>query len=341
MELLKQLYMISSPSRKEKKMRKFIKGWIARNVPEAIVEIDPSGNVKVTKGISETYPCIVAHMDQVQDPHEHDFRVYSVEGKIFGFSPSAMEMRGLGADDKNGIWVALKCLKKYDVLKCAFFVGEEIGCLGSDAVDMNFFADCRWVVQCDRKGGSDLITMAGMEQLCSAEFLEATDCARFGYAKANGLMTDVMTLKERGLAVSCINMSCGYYAPHTEKEYTVVSELENCLHLVESMVERLTEVYPHEREDYYGYGKYGGSIYDYPSDYDGYGSPIAKSGYSLSDAEELVYEYLWNDPGISDDELVDVVSDWTDISAWRIREMVQEARADFNYYSEAKEAYAN
>ena len=337
MELLKQLYMISSPSRGEKKMRKFIRRWIAENVPEAVVEIDPTGNVKVVKGMSDTYPCIVAHMDQVQKPHERDFRVYGVDGKVFGLSPSVMEQRGLGADDKNGIWVALKCLQKYDVMKCAFFVGEEIGCVGSDAVDMAFFKDCRWVVQCDRKGGSDLITVAGAEDLCSDEFLADADCAKFGYAEAHGLMTDVMTLKERGLGVSCVNMSCGYYAPHTEKEYTDVGELRNCLAFVESMVENMTKVYPHERvePDYsqfgygdgydygYGYGKYG----DYAG-YEGYG--VSKNGYTLTDAEALVYEYIENSPDIPDDELVELVSDWTDISAWRIREFVQEARAYYN-----------
>jgi hypothetical protein len=37
-------------------------------------------------------------------------------------------MEGLGADDKNGIWIALQCLKKYDTVKVAFFVSEEVGC---------------------------------------------------------------------------------------------------------------------------------------------------------------------------------------------------------------------
>jgi len=340
MDLLKKLYMISSPSRKEKKMRKFIKDWVARNVPDAIVEQDSAGNVYLTRGKSDTYPCIVAHMDQVQDPHEHDFRVYTVEGKVFGFSPVAMEQRGLGADDKNGIWVALKCLKKYKVMKCCFFVGEEIGCIGSDAADMSFFDDCRWVVQCDRKGGKDLIVEAGMERLCSDEFYEAIHCEQFGYAKASGLMTDVMTLKERGLKVSCINMSCGYYAPHTEKEYTVLSELQNCLKLVENIVEHVTDVYPHERVDsmYDGYGFYGkDDLYGYGG-YGSYGG-YAQSSHALTEAQELIYEYLWNEPDIPTEELVDMVSDWTGASSWKVRELVEAAKLDFEGYTETQEVY--
>lgn len=249
MELLKQMYRISSPSGKEKKMRKFIKDWVRNNVGDAIIDQDRTGNVYVTRGLSDTYPCVVAHMDQVQKPHEKDFQVFNLNGNLYGFSGKAMEMRGLGADDKNGIWVALKCLQKYDVFKCAFFVGEEVGCVGSSEADMTFFDDCRWVIQCDRKNGGDLITDASFTELCSKEFVEAIHPEQFGYKETKGMMTDVMTLKENGLKVSCVNMSCGYYRPHTEQEVTVFSQLANCLAFVQWIVENVTDVYPHELKD--------------------------------------------------------------------------------------------
>ena len=66
MDLLKQLYKIHSPSGSEKKLRKFLKDWIRRNVPDARYEVDNIGNLYVKKGEAETYPCLVAHMDQVQ-----------------------------------------------------------------------------------------------------------------------------------------------------------------------------------------------------------------------------------------------------------------------------------
>ncbi len=290
MELLKQMYRISSPSGKEKKMRKFIKDWVRENVSDAMVVQDKIGNVYVTRGNSPTYPCVVAHMDQVQDPHEKDFQVFNLNGKLYGFSGSKMEMRGLGADDKNGIWVALNSLKKHGVFKCAFFVGEEVGCVGSSEADMAFFSDCRWVIQCDRKGGHDLITDASYTELCSKDFIEAIHPERFGYKEQHGLMTDVMTLKENGLKVSCVNMSCGYYRPHTEEEVTVFSELENCLAFVDWIVENVLDVYPHEFVDeMYGkypklYGAYGGGkAFGAGSQFDYYGfgkvwsSPSAKA----------------------------------------------------------------
>lgn len=265
--LLEQLYSVHSPSGGEKKMRKFIKDYIKRYISDATLGYDRLGNIYVTRGVSDTYPCVVSHVDQVQEKHGKDFQCVTVDGKIYGFSPRTMEMRGLGADDKNGIWVCLQVLKKYAVMKCAFFVGEEVGCVGSDGADMSFFDDCRYVLECDRRNGGDLITSI-FGDLCSKEFLDATNYKSFGYKETNGLTTDVGTLKDNGLKVSCVNMSCGYYRPHTDTEYTVLAELENCLHFVENIIENCTDVYPHEGSSY----KWGGrGLYDDLYDYNDWG----------------------------------------------------------------------
>lgn len=253
MELLKTLYSIYSPSGNEKKMRRFIKRWINNNIPQAEVTTDAKGNIYVTKGKAENYPCIVAHLDQVQKTHSKDFVCIESEDVIFGYSPKNHRQEGLGADDKNGIWIALKCLEKYDYMKAAFFVEEEIGCRGSSLANTTFFADCRFVIQCDRRGNNDLITSISFTELCSKEFIEAVGYENFGYKPEDGMMTDVLELKERGIEVSCINMSCGYYRPHTDQEFTDKNELLNCQKFVEHIIENCTAVYPHKCEDsYYG-----------------------------------------------------------------------------------------
>ena len=269
MKLLKQLYEIHSPSGNEKKMRKFLKEWIKNNVPGATFTVDAMGNLYVCKGESDTYPCIVSHIDQVQKTHSKDFQAVETKDIIFGFSLSNVQQEGLGADDKNGIWIALKCLQKFDILKCAFFVQEEVGCRGSNKADMTFFSDCRFVLQCDRKGGNDLIyNINGFTELCSKEFLSAIGYQEFGYKLEIGMMTDVEALKDNGLAVSALNMSCGYYRPHTDEEYTKKSELQNCLKFVEHIIETCTAVYPHENQSGWGYGRYmiddtGDDLYDW------------------------------------------------------------------------------
>ena len=65
------------------------------------------------------------------------------------------------------------------------------------------------------------------------------------------MTTDVGTLKERQLPVSAINLSCGYYNPHSDEEITVKADLLNCLHFVESIIENCVKVYPHHWVDRY------------------------------------------------------------------------------------------
>ena len=244
MRLLKQLYKIHSPSRFEKNMRAFIQEWLEiRKIPYTV---DVTGNILITKGCGpfspsadkpqeapkRDKPLLLAHMDQVQDELPEDTRIMNINGIIYGFSAMERRQVGLGADDKNGVWVCLKALEVIPVLKVALFVGEEIGCVGSGAVDMRFFDDCMFGIQCDRRGSCDFIHNASGVPLCTDEFIRAMKIKEWGYAKANGMMTDAMELRERGLPISVCNLSCGYYNPHTEFEVTDFEELQNCLSLV-------------------------------------------------------------------------------------------------------------
>lgn len=293
MELLKQLYCIHSQSNEEDKMLQFLIEWLFRELPTTNVEMDKAGNLYVTKGESETYPCIVAHVDQVQTLHSDDFEAVETNDIIFGYSQKNRRHEGLGADDKNGVWIALKCLLKYDVLKVALFVGEEVRCIGSNAADMDFFDDCRFVLQCDRRGFDDFITEASCTELCGKEFTDDVHFDWFGYKEAHGMMTDVMTLKENGLKVACANISCGYYEPHTDNEFTIKYDLMNCLSLVEYIIENCTKVYSHEyvykpTTHVYGYGGcYGSSSWgkDYRDWHESYYSYNAKNGNNVSNSQ--------------------------------------------------------
>lgn len=180
--------------------------------------------------------------------HSKDFTTVETGEIIFGYSSRNKRQEGLGADDKNGIWIALKCLRKYDSLKLAFFVSEEVGCVGSGKAVMDFFNDCRFVIQPDRRGYHDIVTEIGWTSLCSPKFLQAAGYKKFGYRETHGMMTDVQELKERGLQVSCINLSCGYYEPHTDHEFTIKKDLMSCLSLVEHIIENCTDTYPHQTE---------------------------------------------------------------------------------------------
>lgn len=253
--LLKKLYAIHSPSGKEDKMIAFLVSYL-KSLPGVKLGRDSYGNLYAWKGESESYPCIVAHLDQVQRNHPRDFRAIETRDIIFGYSAKEHSIFGLGADDKNGIIICLEAIKKYDCMKVVFFKEEETGCHGSSRAEMKFFEDCRYVIQCDRRGNSDLITNIGCSDLCSEKFIQDIDPEKWGYKEETGMMTDVEALKERGLSVSAINMSCGYYNPHTDEEITVKRDLEKCWHLVQHIIEDCTETYPHEVGDNEGYFSY-------------------------------------------------------------------------------------
>ena len=259
MKLLKKLYEISSPSRNEQVMCKFIKSLL-KGMKVNFTE-DAVGNIYATKGESDTYPCVVCHTDEVHDIRDKGYKVIRYNDIMFALNEETMELNGIGADDKNGIWVCLKALNDFEVIKCAFFVSEEVGCIGSSYADMEFFEECRFVLQCDRKGNKDFIINASGTELCSSEFIEACKIHEFGYEVDRGMMTDVMTLKENGLSVSACNISCGYYNPHSDNEMTRISDLLNCYELVKSIIERCTDVYHHQYYFKYGLTDKGSSKY--------------------------------------------------------------------------------
>ena len=244
MKTLFELYSIHSMSGQEKRLKRYVRHWVRCNVNDAVCKTDYFGNLYVQRGRAESYPCVVAHLDQVQRNHSRDFQpIYDAKNDIiYGFSKKCRAFQGLGADDKNGIWVALQALQCFQVCKVALFCSEETGCQGSSHAKLDFFSDCRFVLQVDRKNGGDLITTI-YDCMASEAFLKATNFEQFGYKEAEGFMTDVAMLRERGVKCCCVNISCGYYQPHTDHEFTIWSELLNCRDFVFHIIEHCTETY--------------------------------------------------------------------------------------------------
>ena len=207
---------------------------------------DALGNIYAQKGEGKNFPCVVAHMDTVH-PIVEDLAILEAGDKLTGFNRVTMQQTGIGGDDKVGVFIALECLKRFDHIKAAFFVSEEVGCIGSDAADLDFFKDCRFVLQADRRGSSDFVTNASGVELSSPEFRKAVKphLTKYGYKESTGAMTDVMTLKQNGLKVSCANFSCGYHRPHSADEYVSVSQVMRCLELFCAIIKGCTKTYKH------------------------------------------------------------------------------------------------
>ena len=226
----------------------------------------------------------------------------------------------MGADDKCGLWIGLKCLQKFDCLKLAFFVGEEVGCKGSGLANMAFFGDCRFVIEPDRKGSEDLITQIGWTPLCSDDFLKDIGFKKFGYKETDGMMTDIEALKDHGLMLSCINVSCGYYKPHSNEEFVYKPALLNCFAFVEHIIKTCTKVYPHiDNTAYYEKQNYYGDIYD--------------------DYYSEIYDLLSNDPSLSFGDIEAMFKDWygNKINKVELETSYDQAREDILFWNDEKD----
>ena len=217
----------------------------------------------ITKGSADFYPCVVAHMDTVH-PIVEDLSLLTVNENITGFNNVTMTQTGVGGDDKVGIFIALQCLNHFDNIKLVFFRDEEVGCEGSYLAELDFFKNVNFVLQCDRRGNSDFIVNAGSTELSSKEFQNdvITVIKKYGYSFNNGMMTDVMALKEIGLPVAAANISCGYYNPHMENEYVNVPDVMNCLDMVIDIITNFGDKYYYHVKPAYT-SKYKKDTYDY------------------------------------------------------------------------------
>lgn len=207
--------------------------------------IDGRGNLYVTKGRANTYPCMVAHMDTVHHIEKGGIVAVEVGGMVTGINPLSMEQTGIGGDDKCGIYAALRCLDKLPACKAAFFVDEECGCIGSSDCWLPFFKDCRFILQADRRGNDDWVTdISG--PLGSREFQDAVapHLKRHGYKPCSGMMSDVMALRDSQVGVSVANMSAGYYNPHCQSEFISLVDLNNVVSLMVSIGASVKDVFP-------------------------------------------------------------------------------------------------
>ena len=244
LKLLKKLCLITSPSRNEQPMISFIINY-CYNIPNLTFEMDHYNNLFLTKNTTNPkyYCCVVAHLDQIVT-NKGPFGVNIKAGLITGYHKVDKSSCGLGLDDGVGICIALQLLKSQPNLKVLFTTEEELGAIGAREATTNidFLSDVRYFLQADRKGNSDFITYTNCIDVCSPEFISdmMPIMHKYGYKQAAGTLTDVGELCEE-LGISGCNLSCGYYAPHSSKEYGVVEDIQRCLNLMEEVINTLPE----------------------------------------------------------------------------------------------------
>lgn len=233
-ELLESILRVQSETYKEDYMTNFI----TRKLDEYEVHyvVDDMDNIIASTrvGHEEYVPCLCCHTDTVHKIQPSmTLKKKKVKGDIIYSSPT-----GVGGDDKCGIYITLETLRKYEGLDAVFFASEECGCQGSGQIDLSTFERSSCLIGIDRKGSSDLIMSYMGEDTASLKFLEVIEPAMhaFGFEYAEGMITDVMELAERGIGLSVINISSGFYKPHTKEEYISAKDLENSKSFIEAVI---------------------------------------------------------------------------------------------------------
>lgn len=215
--------------------------------------IDSAGNVLVIKGEAKTYPCVVSHMDTVHN-FVNNFEVVEnpvtyvnkktkklIRKDIELSAKSKKTVVGVGGDDKCGVFACLYFLEVLPAVKVVFFSREEVGCIGSGDVNHGFFSDCRYIIQLDRRGKKDFITNYWGDKTISHELSSEVGIVKkkYGFKNATGTVTDSVKLWHNNIGISCMNISSGYYNPHTSTEYVSVSDLFNAIEFVHEMINTL------------------------------------------------------------------------------------------------------
>lgn len=199
------------------------------------IDQDEHGNIFVTKGKKELYPCLVSHLDDV---HTYKENKKIIRNGDFLLAFDGSKQIGTAGDDKVGIAICLQALNDFKCIKLAFFVSEEVGCIGSNACKLDFFSNCMFIGQADRKGNSDFINNSNSVDLFDSEFSNFVKpfLEKFNYKETKGVSTDVGALTKRNVGVATFNISCGYYNPHCFNEYVVISDVKKCYNLIKTII---------------------------------------------------------------------------------------------------------
>lgn len=217
----------------------------------------------------------------------------------------------LGADDKAGVTIMLYMIQNRIPGLYYFFLGEEVGCVGSKKVADKHketkIDGINKVISFDRRGKTSVITFQSNYRCCSDKFAEALSAelnkadSTFNYKNdPNGIYTD--SAKFISIYPECTNISVGYQNEHTFAE---TQDIEHLTKLAEACLKIDWVSLPVERDpskteyNSYDYG-YGWNDYDWEGSYSGRSYGIyTKSCINSSRAEKVwfhdrKYNYVSN-----------------------------------------------
>ena len=261
MALLRKLKKLASlpqnfsTGRKEK----FIIQYIKSRCPS--IQEDEMGNLYI---MNPWTPLICAHMDTVQSPidcqQNEKFgwpRIwYSRVSKDISYTKTLevdatvmMCKAQLGWDDKCGIAIAMEMYEKYwDAISILFTVWEEtwwkwVRHFVEKEETRKMIEQCTYCLIADRRHWYDIIGYDN--SYCSKEFqdalMEIIGPMTYNFSPCIWSFSDANTLKTY---MNCVNLSCGYYNPHTANDFVDIDEFQNTYNAMCSIIDELEWEYP-------------------------------------------------------------------------------------------------
>lgn len=315
-------------------MIKLIHSWLVR-IEDVTYTVDNNFNIIVEKGGKKEKPLYACHTDTVHNIcSKYSVREYKDKKGRACVTSSC----GIGGDDKCGIYIGLKLLQSPEIknIRVIFFANEEVGFVGSNNIDDSHLQGITFAIQGDRKGSGDIIDYTSKRFDKRIALINK----RFGYKKAIGSVTDVISLHtDNRLNVSVMNVSVGYYNPHTKNEYIILSELYNAYHYIHAVFEalqyekRFQKIYKPTVSSWDSY-YYGGGL-SYAAGGSSYAGGVYGYGTEKTRKRQVAAQiyYVVDASNLSDIELASKVFRETNISYFpsvvvikRVRKLVKELR---------------
>lgn len=200
--------------------------------------IEADGQLYARKGNENAFaPYFVAHADTVHkivDEKNYAIRtVMTTDGDIVysAFDPQTGQARGVGGDDKCGLFACLIAAQEMENVGVFIAIDEEVGCKGSRKAHEELFIRPGCFIQLDRRGNGDAVSEIG-GPIASQDWVEAMTpvIENWGYRWVRGAITDVGELCPM-MYLSGINLSAGYHSPHGPNEWVSETDLETSIDL--------------------------------------------------------------------------------------------------------------
>lgn len=213
---------------------------------------DEYGNLYKMVGDGSTTVMFTSHLDtatQADGPVKH-----VIEDGFIKTDGTTI----LGADDKAGVVIMMYMMEKKVPGLYYFFLGEEVGCLGSKWlakkleddkwIENDLYKNINKVISFDRKGYDSVIsyqnTRSASDKFCDelANRLNKLDKTFKYKTDPTGMYTDSARVSH--LYPECTNISVGYFGHHTKKEKQNIGFLQK---LAEASIKLDWETLPVER----------------------------------------------------------------------------------------------